>query len=322
MNFIRQFIGKLLLVCILLSPLPVSAAIAPIDDSEAGQRWLDVSYAQISPKQKLDIYLPKEGQGPFPVIVGFHGKNGDKGTMELNGQMKGLARGYAVAAVNYREGNEAKFPTNIMDAKAAVRFIKEHAAEYHLDKSRIIAWGDSMGGRVVSFLGLTSGHPELEDLSLGCAGENSRVNAVVAWFPALDDVRMDADVEALGFKPALPRNAAAYGNEMYGAPVQDIKELVALANPANYVGSGAVPFIIMHGTDDNVCPITQSREFADKLSKAIGKYNVRFVPVKGAGHHVTDMLGDKQIDMVFAFLQNTAKLLRGGTQDAKKNETL
>ncbi len=278
-----------------------AGGIAAADTTGAGKSWLDVAYGSESQKQKLDIYLPKTGTAPYPVILAFHGRGGDKGTMEVNGEMKGLLRGYAVVSVNYRESQEAKFPANIMDAKAAVRFLKENAKTYHLDKTRIAAWGDSAGGNVVSFLGTAASHPELGDSSK--SADDSRVHAVVAWFPALDDAKMDEDVLGLGLEPALPRNADTYGIEMYGAPVQEISSLLHFTNPANYVDANTVPFLIEHGTADNVCPITQSQAFAEKLKSAIGEDKVLFVPVKDAGHHVTDFFSDENIDLVFAFLE-------------------
>ncbi len=282
-----------------------AGGIAAADTTGAEKCWLDVAYGSESEKQKLDIYLPKTGQAPYPVILAFHGRGGDKGTMEVNGEMKGLLRGYAVISVNYREAKEAKFPANIMDAKAAVRFVKENADVYHLDKTRIIAWGDSAGGNVAAFLGTAAFHPELGDFPQ--YETDSCVQAVVAWFPALDDARMDEDVIRLGLEPALPRNSEAYGVEMYGAPVQEIISLMSFTNPVNYVDSDTVPFLIEHGTADNVCPITQSEAFAEKLKSVIGKDKVLFIPVKDAGHHVTDFLGDKNIDLVFDFLEKQLK---------------
>ena len=269
---------------------------------EAAQKWTDLPYATASAKQKLDIYLPEIGEAPYPVIIAFHGRGGDKLSVEMNGPLSGLQRGYAVVCVNYREPPEARFPADVMDAKTAVRFVRANADKYKLDSSRIAAWGDSMGGRLVSFLGTTAAHPEFDDFSFGYVGESCRVNAVVAWFPALDDVNIDADFRKLGLKPALSRNDADYGLEMYGAPVQKIAGLVGFSNPIRYVDSSAVPFCIEHGTSDGVCPISQSEMLAEKLRHNIGGGRVTFIAVDGAGHHTGDFTNEENLREVFKFL--------------------
>ena len=107
------------------------------------RKFLDLPYADLSPAQKLDIYLPDEGNGPFPVIMSIHGgafMGCDKADMQVLPMLEGLKRGYAVVAVNYRLSWEAKFPALVHDVKAAVRWIRAHAQRYHLDPEKIAAW--------------------------------------------------------------------------------------------------------------------------------------------------------------------------------------
>lgn len=78
------------------------------------RKWLDVPYANLSPNEKLDIYLPNEGKGPFPIIVAIHGGSfikGDKRDFQIVPMMEALKRGYAVVSINYRLSGEAKFPS-------------------------------------------------------------------------------------------------------------------------------------------------------------------------------------------------------------------
>ncbi len=291
----------------LFSPMYLTGSKPKANTEGAGRRWLDVSYGKDSEKQKMDIYLPEKGKGPFPVLVAIHGLGGDKAIMEVDGQMRGLLRGYAVASINYRDGADGRFPADVMDAKAAVRFLKAHGKEYGLDPSRIAAWGDSKGGAIAAFLGLTAGHPELEDLNIGNPEQSCSVRVVVAWFPNLDESRIDNDLEALGLQPALPRNDPEYGRRTYGAPIRDIPELVQLHDPTRYIGKDAVPFLIEHGMADNVCPYTQSQYFADRLKETIGRDKVTFITVPEAGHHVTDFMDEENLDKVYAFLDHHLK---------------
>ena len=91
------------------------------------RKWLNISYATISSAQKLDIYLPEEGNGPFPVIISIHGGAfmfGDKADEQVNPMLEGLKHDYAVVSINYRLSGEALFPKNINDVKAAIRWGK------------------------------------------------------------------------------------------------------------------------------------------------------------------------------------------------------
>ena len=120
----------------------------PANTDHIKRKFLDIPYASLSPAQKLDIYLPDEGEGPFPVIVWIHGgafMGCDKADLQVLPAIEGLKRGYAVVSINYRLSGEARFPAPVYDAKAAVRWIRANAQRYHFDPGRIAAWGSSAG---------------------------------------------------------------------------------------------------------------------------------------------------------------------------------
>ena len=131
----------------------------PADVSHIIRKWQDLPYANLSPAQKLDIYLPDEGEGPFPVILHIHGGGfalGDKGDIHVLTFLKGLERGYAVVSVNYRLSGEAIFPAGLQDIKAAIRWLRANSEQYHLDGSRIAACGGSSGGNYAAMVCLTA----------------------------------------------------------------------------------------------------------------------------------------------------------------------
>jgi acetyl esterase/lipase len=168
------------------------------------RRFLDIPYANLSLSQALDIYLPDEGSEPFPVILSIHGgafMGCDKADMQVLPALEGLQRGYAVVTVNYRLSWEATFPALVQDAKAAVRWIRGNADWFHLDPHRIVAWGGSAGGYLSTMLGVSSGIPELEDLSLGNPEQPSDVQAVVDWYGPTNFLKMDEQLAANGLPP-------------------------------------------------------------------------------------------------------------------------
>jgi acetyl esterase/lipase len=168
----------------------------PMDVGHIRRKWLDVAYADQSSAQKLDIYLPDEGKGPFPMIFYIHGgawQICDKRDVQLTPMLRGVERGYAVVSINYRLSGEAIFPAQIYDVKSALRFIKAEAPQYFLDKHGIAAWGASAGGHLSALLGTSPGIAELEDFSTGNVTEDTQVLAVVDWFGPTDGRAVDGN---------------------------------------------------------------------------------------------------------------------------------
>lgn len=103
--------------------------------TDVRRKLLDLPYASASSAQMLDIYLPDNGQGPFPLILQIHGGafvEGDKRDSQLSPVLPALDRGYAIVAMNYRLSGEAHFPAAIEDVKAALRWVRAHATTYRL----------------------------------------------------------------------------------------------------------------------------------------------------------------------------------------------
>lgn len=154
-----------------------------MDVSGYPHKWLDLPYASLSPAEKLDIYLPGTGAGPYPVIVYVHGGGwgvSDKRAAELEPALKnGLAHGYAVVSVNYRFSKEALFPAQILDVKAAIRWLRANGSKHELESKTIAVWGTSAGGQLAALMGTSNGVRAFDDAKLGNAAVSSRVQAVL-----------------------------------------------------------------------------------------------------------------------------------------------
>ena len=277
------------------------------------RKWLDVPYAVLSPAQRLDIYLPDEGDGPFPVIVSIHGgafMGCDKADLQVLPMLEGLKRGYAVVAINYRLSGEARFPALVHDAKASVRWIRANAQRYHLDPDRIAAWGGSAGGYLASMLGTSAGIQELEDLSLGNPDQPDNVQAVVTWFGPTDFLKMDEQLAELGLpSPPGMEHSGANSPEslLLGQKITEIPERVRAANPETYIRQNAPPFLLQHGTKDAVVPVLQSINFAARLRAELGQEMVTLELLEGAEHADPRFEASENVERVLSFLDQHLK---------------
>lgn len=276
---------------------------------EAGTERIfrDVSYANISPTQVMDIYLP-EGDGPFPIVVLIHGgafKMGDK-RMETRNAEALVAKGYAAASINYRLSGEAKFPAQIEDCKAAVRFLRTNASKFKLNPEKIGSWGASAGGNLSAMLGTSSGIAELEGSDLGNAGVSSKVLASVDWFGPINFLIMDEEAKLLNFS-INTNSETSPESQLIGKAIQSAPELVAKANPTTYISADDAAFFIQAGSMDRNIPYTQSRNFYEAVKKVLGNEKVSFELLEGAGHGGPQFSEASNIEKVIAFFDKYLK---------------
>ncbi|MBN8624216.1 MAG: alpha/beta hydrolase, partial [Planctomycetes bacterium] len=210
---------------------------------------LDVPYADNdNPRQQVDIYLPKDASAgdPLPVVLFIHGGgwvNGDrKGYMAPASQLA-LGGKYAAISVGYRMSSEAKWPAQIHDCKAAVRWVRAHAKELNIDPNKIGATGGSAGGHLVTMLGLTAGNKELEG-SLGeHTDQSSAVTCVINFCGPSDMAAPLMQGEA-----AKVDDPAVSG--LVGGPLKEKADAVKQASPLTWVSKNAAPIMTVHGMKD------------------------------------------------------------------------
>ncbi|MDD2970851.1 MAG: alpha/beta hydrolase [Lachnospiraceae bacterium] len=280
-------------------------------------KWLDIPYAEQSETQKLDIYAPGT-EKRYPTIVHFHGGAfafGTRRDVNLISMLRGINRGYVVVSVEYRMSSEARFPALVYDAKAAIRFLRAHAREYHIDPDRIAVWGPSAGGYLASMVGVTNHNPVFEDLRMGNETYSSEVQAVVDWCgPCGDFCKMDEAVLENGVGNADHNDDDSPESRIMGAPIQSIPELTHLASPYVHVTPNIPPFLIHHGGSDGTVPVQQSRTLAKAIEDIAGKDRVDYTEFPGKGHHGEPWYDEPQMsDRVFDFLDKYLK-------QKKKNE--
>lgn len=277
------------------------------DISWVKRKFLDIPYDTQSPNQRLDLYLPEQGKGPFPLMIHIHGGGfafGDKRDDHMNVYLKGLHRGYAVASVEYRLSGEAIFPAAVLDCREALRFLIWHAPEFSIDPQRIAVIGGSAGGNLAALLGM--------NILNGCfPGEENRkifscqpiVQAAVDQFGpmAFGDMARQAQENGISKVPQDPSKMpeAAY----IGVPITpEHQALLDEANPLTYASSSMAPMLVQHGTNDHLVPCAQSEEFVQGLHrKGLGS-RVCYTPLEGADHEDKRFFQEENMDLVFRFL--------------------
>jgi acetyl esterase/lipase len=237
-------------------------------------------------KQMLDLYIPAGVTAPTALIIHIHGgafMMGSKGVGEQPSFVTFFNHGYICADINYRLSGDTLWPAQIHDCKAAVRFLKVHAAQYHIDTCKIGVIGESAGGNLVAMLGTTGGVAELEGLHLGSTNATSRVQAVVDLFGPINFLTMDAEALALGFV-INTNSGTSPESQLMGAPVQTIPELVTKANPTTYISADDAALFISAGDVDHNIPYTQGQNLCTALVPVIGSPRASFELMAGQGH--------------------------------------
>jgi len=309
---LQRCIALILFTVILLTDGSAQSRKANTDNIK--RKWLDIAYDVKSQAQKLDIYIPDDGDGPFPVILSIHGgafKSGDKDDGQVTPMLEGLKRGYGVVSINYRLSGEAIWPAQIYDVKAAIRWIRANAKKYKLNPDKIAAWGGSAGGHLSSIAGTSGNVMELEDLSQGNADQSSRVQAVVDWFGPTDFLKMDEQLkESRVANPQTHSIPDSPESELIGKNLEDAPELVKEANPETYITKDDPPFFIQHGLVDHLVPYQQSVNFAKKLEQVIGKENVTLILLPETDHGGPNYQTEENLNKVFVFLDKTLSVTK------------
>ncbi len=247
---------------------------------------LDVRYGEAANSANLlDVYRRKDaGDAPLPAVVWIHGGAWFLGDKWPCPALRLIDHGFVVVSVNYRLTSAGPFPAQIQDCKGAIRFIRAHAAEYHIDSNRIGAWGESAGGHLAALLGTSGGAAELEGTVGGNLEQSSRVQAVCDWFGPTDLTQFTAQATANGHPPGRFDNYVM--RAFLGGDPPAHMDLITLANPLHFLPAGKAmdvpPFLIMHGDRDRTVPLAQSQLLADALVH--GGVSTTFRVVVGLGH--------------------------------------
>jgi acetyl esterase/lipase len=231
---------------------------------------------------KLDMARP-EGDGPFPAIVFIHGggwRGGNRQAFRASAE-EAAKRGYVGVTISYRlmqfddsqkETTTATpiFPAQIHDAKAAVRWLRANAKQYHVDPDRLGALGGSAGAHLALLVALTDPSANLEG-DCGNPEQPSRVQAVVNVFGPTD------------MASCYEKSSAAWIFRLFmGGTPEEAAERYKAASPINYVTADDPPVLTVHGDQDALVPVEQAKKLDEKM-KEVGASHTLMV-FEGQGH--------------------------------------
>lgn len=256
----------------------------------------DIRYATVDRHELLlDLYVPASSNARPELVVWIHGgawRRGSKSSMPLKWL---LDKGFAIASVDYRLSPVARFPAQVHDCKAAIRFLRGNADKYGFNAERVGIAGSSAGGHLVALVGTTNGHPELE----GSVGEHGRqssdVQAIIDYYGPTNFLTILKQSTPHGLGVRIPALQLLLGNQPENVP-----ELARLASPVFHVDDKDPPLLLIHGDQDPQVPINQSHELhAQYKDKAL---KVQFEVVHGGVHGGEPFFDERRRGLAEKFL--------------------
>ncbi len=264
--------------------------------------WVPAVYRPL----KLDLYLPpssmKRPEAGFPLVIYIHGGGWMSGNahrhvpfVDFPEVLASLAaRGYVVASVEYRLSNEAKFPAQIQDVKAAIRWLRFNASKYDIDPKHTVAWGMSAGGHLAGLAAVSCNVAALEPKQTGhlyASGAKDNpgtllnisdcVQGSVSWYGVFDMATITAQARQ---DKAMSRDVSTAPEwKLLGCFANKCKaEQIAAASPVTYVDEKDPPMLLIVGAEDMTVPHQQTLEMAEKL-KSVGVQH-ELIVLPGVGH--------------------------------------
>jgi acetyl esterase/lipase len=205
----------------------------------------------------VDVYQPLTSDVPRPAVILIHGGAGSYGgRSDLRNHAQALAEaGYVAFNIDYRLFGNGRYPwpAQLDDVQLAVRWIRANADQYNVDPDQICSLGHSFGGQLAALLGVRD-TPTDGDLPLGAY--SSRVACVV-------DIAGSVD-------PSQPLEGDGSGADirLMGGTPGEVPEAYRDASPLAQVSEDSAPFLIFHGTDDEIVPVEESRLLVEALHNA------------------------------------------------------
>jgi acetyl esterase/lipase len=256
----------------------------------------DIEYSNPDDQHLLVDMARPDGEGPYPAVICIHGGGFRAGTRQgYDGLIKKLAKnGYVAVTVEYRLAPKYQFPAAVYDVKAAVRWLRANAANYHVDPDRIGVTGGSAGGHLAQFLGVTAGLKRFEGDG-GNLEQSSRVACVVNFYGPSDFTKSyGKSVDAAEVLPLF-----------LGGNLEQARRRHIEASPLNWVTPDAAPTLCVHGTKDQYVAFEQAEWIVDRLKTA--GVEAELLPMVGSMHGFKGEVEEKAEAAMIGFFDKHLK---------------
>jgi acetyl esterase/lipase len=292
---------------------PAHGLARPFRMRRPGVEWVrDVAYGAPLPGDKgrrnlLDVVRPAAPGERRPALLQIHGGGWVIGDKREQGQplMSHLAeRGWVSFAINYRLSPRATFPDHIVDVKRAIRWIREHGAEYGADPNFLCVTGGSAGGHLAALAAVSAGDPRFQP---GFEEVDTRLVAAVPFYGVYDFLDRFGIRGAQTMEPFLARTVLKCTPE-------ENRELWEAASPIAHVSPEAPPFLLVHGTHDSLVWVEEMRAFARALREK-SRQPVLTLELAGAQHAFDTFHSPRSahvVRAVTAFLEHVHARYRAG----------
>lgn len=253
----------------------------------------DIEYARVGDTALLlDLHTPSGVKHP-PLIVYVHGgawRAGSKSDVPIAGL---LDHGIAIASVDYRLSTQARFPAQIHDIKAAIRFLRAKASSFGINTEKIAIIGSSAGGHLAALTGVTNGHRELEGRVGDHLDQSSDVSAIASFYGASNLQSILGQSTEFGLTVRIPALKLLLG----GLP-EKVPALAKLASPVAHLDKQDPPLLLLHGDADPQMPPAQSVEFQKAYQS-----KVRLITLPGSRHGGAEFYDAEHLRIVADFLR-------------------
>ncbi len=221
--------------------------------------YADVVYRDNASRQLLaDVYLPASDQ-PTAAIAWFPG-GGFRQRNKLwvrSSMFDQLHRGVAFISFEYTLGNEAKWPAQAYDGKAAIRWLRGNARKFNIDSDQIFIGGSSAGALIANVVANSAGDKSITESGADNANQSDKVSGVISFYGAAD----------LTTHSGWPEESSS-GNFLTGCASEDCRAMVESASPVSYVSENSPPALLFHGMGDVVINYRQSILLQERLNEA------------------------------------------------------
>lgn len=255
----------------------------------------NINYAKFADKTvQLDLYVPK-AKGVYPGIVLVHGGGWTGGSRQsFHTTAMALAkRGYVVANIDYRLATETVFPGAVQDTKAAVRWLRKHAAMYKVNPKKIVGIGGSAGGHLIAMAAL-NGHTTKFNGQGNWPEISSELQAVIIMGAGVDQV-----TRAEKAKNNYVKNAVIF----FAGSFADKRETYVQGSPITHITKHAPPLLMLDGGGDN--PGKRYVDFIPKLQQFNVKHQFKEIPEAKHGQWSKDKYLQTYVDTYDKFLRKS-----------------